>query len=208
MAVPVTLRDYQREAVSAVYQARLAGERSGLVVMPTGSGELLVFASVIADTRGRCLVLVYRDELIRQTLVKLHSVDPALDAWIVQTKRNDTARDVVVASVQTLSRPRRLAQLKPDFRLVISDEAHHATSRSYQRIYDHVGAGNLGGPFHPGITTTPARSDRCDLASVFDRIIFEAEMKALIAAGHLLNDRDIYRARRLARGYENLVAVA
>jgi ATP-dependent helicase IRC3 len=183
------LRHYQREAISAVYESWLAGKRSGLVVLPTGSGKTIVFARIIADTPGRSLVLVHRDELVRQSVAKLHSVEPDLDVGIVQASRNECSHQVVVASVQTLSRLRRLAQMVADFRLVVTDEAHHATAESYRRISAHIGAGKPEGPYHLGVTATPARSDRCDLAGVFDSIIYEASMKELITAGYLADMR-------------------
>ena len=59
---------------------------------------------------------------------------------------------VVLGSVQTLMRPKRLAQFPADyFGAIIIDEAHHAVSDSYTRILAHFsGAKVLGGHRHPG----------------------------------------------------------
>jgi superfamily II DNA or RNA helicase len=80
------LRSYQREAILAASKSRLVGERSGLIVLPTGAGKTLVFSTIIADTRGRALVLVHRDELVRQSVDKLIAVDASLDIGMVQGK--------------------------------------------------------------------------------------------------------------------------
>ena len=55
--------------------------------------------------------------------------------------RDEHARAVVVASVQTLQRDARLQRLVQPFDLVIVDECHHALqNNSYGRILTHVGA--------------------------------------------------------------------
>jgi superfamily II DNA or RNA helicase len=179
------LRPYQHEAIAAVGASMESGEGCGLLVLPTGAGKTIVFSRIIADTSGRSLVLVHRDELVRQTTEKLLAIRPDAQSGVVQGPRNEHTARVVVASVQTLSRPRRLAQVAPGFSLVVTDEAHHATADSYQRIYQHMRAGMPGGPFHLGCTATPARSDKQDLQPVFERIVYEAFMEDLIEQGFL-----------------------
>jgi ATP-dependent helicase IRC3 len=179
------LRPYQEEAVLAVVKSRLEGERSGLLVLPTGAGKTVIFSKIIAAGRGRALVLAHRDELVRQSVDKLLAVDASLDIGIVQGKGNGHHQQVVVASVQTLSKSNRLAQVAPTFGIVVTDEAHHAAAASYQRIYEHLGAGTPGGPYHLGVTATPARTDREDLAKIFEKIVFEVEMRELIDAKYL-----------------------
>ena len=62
----LTLRDYQTEAIAAVAAAEARGVRRPLVALPTGTGKTVIFASLITQRSGRSLVLVRRDELIRQ----------------------------------------------------------------------------------------------------------------------------------------------
>jgi superfamily II DNA or RNA helicase len=181
----VEMRPYQTEALRAIGASMAAGERRGLLVLPTGAGKTIVFATLIANTGGRSLVLVHRDELARQTVDKLLAVRPDVMPGIVQGLRNEHTAPVVVASVQTLSRLKRLAQVAPDFSLVVTDESHHATADSYQRIYEHVLVGMPGGPYHLGVTATPARTDKQDLQPVFERIVYEAFMEDLIEQGFL-----------------------
>ena len=46
---------------------------------------------------------------------------------------------IVVGSVQSLTRPQRLAKFKKDyFDTIIIDEAHHCLSDSYQRVLEHL----------------------------------------------------------------------
>lgn len=58
---------------------------------------------------------------------------------VVKAERNETDKQVVVGSVQTVSRENRLEQLPTDFDFIVSDEAHHARAATYCRIYEYLG---------------------------------------------------------------------
>ena len=73
-------------------------------------------------------------------MAKLRLVDPTAQIGMVKAEQNEVDAPVVVASVQTLSRPQRLAQLRPGFATLVVDEAHHATAPTYRRILRHCGA--------------------------------------------------------------------
>ena len=71
------LRPYQNEAVNAVCNDwQNEGYHRTLVVLPTGCGKTVIFASVIARAvrKGRrALVIAHRDELLQQAHDKLLS---------------------------------------------------------------------------------------------------------------------------------------
>lgn len=154
----LVLRDYQQDALARVAQAEADGCRRQLGVAATGLGKTVMFASLAEQRGGRCLVLVHRDELVRQAVAKLQEVWPAAQVGVVKAERNDVTAHVVVASVQTLARPRRLQQLldpidgaslllqADPFGLVVVDEAHHATADTYRGVLDALQAGQVGGP--------------------------------------------------------------
>ena len=58
----LALRPYQEEAIAAVEEALDRGVRRPLIVLPTGTGKTVVFASLIARRGGSALVLAHRDE--------------------------------------------------------------------------------------------------------------------------------------------------
>ncbi len=140
-ATAPTLRPYQQDAIAAVEHGLARGVTRSLIVMPTGCGKTVVFATVIAQRGGTALVIAHRDELLRQAAEKISQADPtlALGVGFVQADRDDVSAPVVVASVQTLARSARLARLPHQFDTVIVDEAHHAAARSYRRILKHLG---------------------------------------------------------------------
>ena len=132
------LRPYQQEARTAIHQEWKEGRRKTLLVLPTGCGKTVVFSMVAkdeVDNGGRVLILAHRGELLQQAADKLKSAT-GLGSSVEkaeQTSLNDWYR-VTVGSVQTLMRPKRLAQFDNEyFDTIIVDEAHHALSDSSSR---------------------------------------------------------------------------
>lgn len=183
------LRDYQKEAIQAITEEYRRGIKSQLVVLPTGAGKTVVVAALAAKIGGRILFLVHRDELARQAEEKIAIVWPEARIGIVKAERNEVDAQVVVASVQTISRPERLQQLKPDFKLVITDEAHHAVAPQWRAIYEYVKAGQEN--LHVGITATPNRMDQRGLGKVFQKVVYQKTIKDLIEAGYLVPPRQV-----------------
>jgi superfamily II DNA or RNA helicase len=188
------LRPYQRDALTAIEAATLRCVRRQVVSLPTGAGKTVIFAHLIVERQTRTLILVHRDELIRQTLDKLAMVaqGTALDIGVIKAERDEHAGDVVVASVQTLQRETRLQRLARTFGLIVVDEAHHALpDNSYGRILTHVGADQEGGPLTVGYTATPFRANNDpiitagDVPGCFDEVVYSLPLMGLIAQGYL-----------------------
>lgn len=192
LAGGMKLRPYQEQALDAVDAAEAAGTRRQMLVLPTGAGKTVVFASLIRRRKSRALVLAHRDELIQQAVDKVRGVVPGAVVGVVQAERDDHWAPIVVASIQTLARPKRLAQvgLRP-FGLVIVDEAHHAAAQTYRGVLDTLNAGDPFGPLLLGVTATPDRGDRVRLDDVFDRIVFEVGLLELIMQGYLCDPRAV-----------------
>lgn len=176
---PNGLRSYQREAHSEVFRVLLDdGNRSTLVVMPTGTGKTVLFGQVAADwPNGRVLIVAHRDELIRQAADKVGKIvgeqcDIEMgDDYADQCNLYSRAH-VVVTSVQTMSRERRMQRFDPnDFGVVIIDEAHHAVASTYRKVIDYFSQNPKLKIF--GVTATPDRADEEALGKVFDSVAFE-----------------------------------
>ncbi len=176
----LTLRPYQTECLAKIDQEAKRGVSRQLIALPTGTGKTIVFAHLIKERSGRALILAHRDELIRQAVDKLEMVAPELrdDVGVVKAERNDVDKRVVVASVQTVTQPRRLDALG-SFETVVVDEAHHAAAPSYRRILDTLNPDLL-----LGFTATPERTDRKSLYDVFQRIVYRKTLLEMIGAGY------------------------
>jgi len=192
----LTLRPYQREALTAIEAASLRGVRPQVVSMPTGTGKMVVFAHLAAHSNTRTLILAHRDELIRQTVGKLAMVSDAsgipLDIGIVKAERDEHTARVVVASVQTLQSERRLQRLAQNFALVVVDECHHAEpENAYGRILNYVGATLPDGPLIVGFSATPYRPNNAPIVTTDDRpgcfaeVVYTLPLMEMIAKGYL-----------------------
>ena len=205
------LRPYQEEAIAEVVRRKAEGVDRQLGVAATGLGKTIIFGTLAADLASfdldlpstDVLILAHRDELIEQAVAKVRLQWPGVPAGIVKGQANNVRAPVVVASVQTLSRDRRLAQVAfplRKFGLVIVDEAHHAPAATYRKILDAVGCGREAPPGWPadlarpllfGVTATPDRADRVGLHTVFDEIAFTYDLLWGIEAGYLCDLRGV-----------------
>lgn len=184
------LRPYQTESIARCFalwegtDGRPPMQRIALQ-LPTGAGKTVVFTKLIRQAReergfGTALVLAHRDELVQQAADKLRHDDPELRVGICKAKDNEvTDVDVIVGSVQTLCRQKRLAQL-PEIDLVIVDEAHHAVAASYVKILKAIGCYREGGPWLLGVSATLERNDDKRLIEVFDEVAHQVDILDLV----------------------------
>jgi superfamily II DNA or RNA helicase len=190
--VQLPLRDYQHEALAALDNYWQNGHFTRLaVILPTGSGKTVIFSELSrrAHARGmRPLILVHRDELVRQAADKIRSAMPNSSVGIVKAEHNDVSSDVIVASVQTLARERRRNQLS-NIGTIVVDEAHHALAPSYVKILDHFGAFSDNGRRIPtsGWTATLARGDGKGLGDVWEEVVYERDILWMIDHGYLVD---------------------
>lgn len=193
------LRDYQSAAIAAVRQAWSDGLKRPAVVLPTGAGKTVVFAHLAAQMRERgvrTLILAHRDELIEQAAGKVRAVAPDLRVGILKGPRREIrGRDVVVASVQSLARAQRRAEVAAaGLRLVIVDECHHAVANTYMNVLRDMGCFDdnpLTGAYALGVTATMGRSDRLALGSVWQDVVYRRDIIEMIRAGHLVNAKGV-----------------
>lgn len=189
------LRPYQNDFCNAV-QNEWRDVRSTVGVMFTGLGKTVCFAELIKRFHPkRALVVAHREELIFQARdkilehtglhmeVEMGDYKASAETGLFQKSSG------IVSSVQTLTSGGdglgRMAKFDPmDFDLLVTDEAHHATSASYRRYIDYF----LQNPNlkHLGVTATPDRADEEALGQVFESVAFEYEAEDAIRDGWLV----------------------
>lgn len=175
------LRWYQQEAKEAV-EARLQTCRSTLAVMATGTGKTRLFGAVASDWDGNVLVLAHRDELVHQARRDLE----AITGEVVEIEQADLTASlsarIVVGSTDTVKQQKRLDRFGKDrFQLVIPDEFHHYTARTYRRILDFFDRAKIF-----GVTATPDRGDRKALGQIADSVAYVFDIQQAIEQGYLV----------------------
>lgn len=197
----IKLRGYQAEGADRIRGEFASGSRAVLYVLPTGGGKTFTFSyiSLSAAAKGNAvLILVHRTELLEQSSLSLAAlgVQHGIVAPKNKIKQVQAAhyRDlgkcfissdpiVYVASVQTIAR--RLDRWGHLFRLVIVDEAHHATAGQWRATLEACHNARV-----LGVTATPCRTDGAGLGTaaggVFDSMVQGPTISDLIEAGYLV----------------------
>lgn len=187
------LRPYQTECLERIQNSTA---RRNAIVIPTGGGKTVIFASHALCHKSKTLVVAHRQELIQQTKETFLKLEPACSIGIVMGKLNETDAQITIASIQTLARRNRLRQLPTDYDLIICDEAHHATADSYRRLFYRYGlidlyacgvdnSKGLQTHWNPdrtllGATATPERTDKESLDIIFDEVVYRISIADLI----------------------------
>jgi superfamily II DNA or RNA helicase len=170
----------QSIGVGDYYGFEIDGNRRFLLGDHTVTHNTILFSTVVheANQNGlKCLVLAHREELIKQAAEKLEIITNDPVGIIKAGYPTNYDRDIQVASVQSLTR--RLNHC-PEFDLIVVDEAHHSTSKTYRTILDRFpGARVLG------VTATPIRLDGKGFRGIFDELICGVTVSELITSGSL-----------------------
>lgn len=189
------MRPYQREALSAV-KREWQSAASTLVVMPTGTGKTILFASLIRSCfPARALVLAHREELIFQAADKIHRVTGFRCEVEMADYRADLENglfggpQVVVSTIQTqcsgADGSGRMTRFDPAmFGLLIVDEAHHATAATYRRVIEYYRRNPALKVL--GVTATPDRKDEEALGQVYETVAYDYEILNAIDDGWLV----------------------
>lgn len=185
MSSSITLRPYQQAAEQAVLHEWDSGHTKTLLVLPTGCGKTIVFAKIAEDcvrVGERVLIMAHRGELLEQASDKIEKTTGLKSAV---EKADQTCigswRRIVVGSVQTLTREKRLKQFSPDyFDTIIIDEAHHSVSDSYQHVLQYFHNANV-----LGVTATPDRADMRNLGVYYNSLAYEYSLVQAIKEGYL-----------------------
>ena len=120
------LRSYQARCIEVTYQ-NFYRHFSSLIVLPTGSGKTVIFSGLVGKCKERmpefkCLILVHKNILIRQTVDKLADFGIRAGIYSAGEGRKDLNYDITVGSVQSVVNEPNI----PKFHLLIIDECHRA----------------------------------------------------------------------------------
>ena len=219
----ITPYPFQQEILDDLERDRDVYDRTrNLVVAATGTGKTVLAALDYRRLQGdsrwrrhedrmpRLLFVAHREEILRQSLRTFRQVlhRPDLGDLMVGGASPDDQRHLF-ASIQSLSRSRRLDAIPPEYYdVVIVDEFHHAEAPTYTRLLDRLNPKLL-----LGLTATPERADGEDITRWFDGHIsselrlWDALERNLLAPFHYFGvgneDLDFTRARWSGGSYDS-----
>ena len=114
------LRDYQQDILDKVLN-HLEHSKRCCVSLATGGGKTALFSQLINHLAGKTIVLVHREELVKQTAKHLNKEY----CFIIPGVDYDGSKDVVIAMVETLNNRIKKGQFDlNDFDNIIVDENH------------------------------------------------------------------------------------
>jgi len=195
---PVTLKDYQEEAVQTLVRAfKESYDPRGLVVMATGLGKTVTAAETLRRINNlnpvKVLVLAHTNELVYQlerSFWRFLKPNQATLIWngYEQPSEDEVRRaQYVFGCLNTISNFLSTGGTLDTFNIVLIDECHHVGGNMYANILEHTAAGKRGGPFLIGLTATPWRPDEKDLQEIFGPPLVCVDMVTGLRRGFLSN---------------------
>jgi superfamily II DNA or RNA helicase len=168
---PVELRPqpFQARMLEEIALSRLRGHHKNLLVAATGTGKTVMAVLDYARLRtvlprARLLFVAHREEILTQSLrLFRHGLRDASfgELWVGGTRPDRFEH--VFASIQSLSATGLEALDRDHFDVVIVDEFHHATAKTYVALLGHLQPREL-----LGLTATPERADGLPVLEWFD----------------------------------------
>lgn len=187
------LRQYQLDAVAAIYNHLRTRKDNPCCVIPTGGGKTHVIKQVVKDAvdqwGGRVLVLAHVKELIKQAADKLRRDDVGIYSAGLNSRDTDTP--VLIAGIQSVYQ--KAGEIGA-FNLIIVDEAHLIPldgDGMYQQFLSDAMLVNPGVRV-VGLTATPYRMRTgtiCNPDHFLNHICYEASIPELIMQGYLCQVR-------------------
>lgn len=177
--VIISLRPYQKVAVSQVISSFISGRDKMYLHMATGTGKTAVAAAIIAKllTMGKIqkvLFMVDRDSLAKQTVDKLNEYGLG-EYWEVKrltVNPSDRFADILVSTVQMLATGDKFTLYPVDFfDLIILDECHRSYFGDWHKVVEYFKKGDKIAVIL-GLTATPSDKETVNTDRYFGPPVF------------------------------------
>ncbi|MEH6907555.1 DEAD/DEAH box helicase [Neobacillus drentensis] len=155
----------QKRATENLDRLRSFGEKKALVIAATGTGKTYMSAFDVKSLKPKKLLfIVHREEILKKAkdTFEMLITNEGYTFGLLTGNHKQKNVDYVFATIQTISKCFHEFK-KEEFDYLIIDEAHHATSPTYQTVLDYFEP-----KFTLGMTATPERSDGYNVFDLFD----------------------------------------
>jgi len=184
----MTLRYYQKEAVSSAIKYLDTEKGHPLIVLPTGSGKTHILGELCKrlterDSRAKILIISHVKEILTQDYKQLKQfVDPDSIGLYSSGLKSFERKKYTIASIQTIY---KLGTTFRDYRYIIVDEAHLIPAKGegrYKTFFKGMPHAKI-----IGLTATPFRLGHGYLTDnhLFDKVVYNADLVKLIEQGYL-----------------------
>ncbi len=132
------LRPAQLEPVQAYLRAahEVGG---GLINLQCAAGKTVMTLYIISQLKKKALVIVHKDFLLKQWRERIETFLPGARVGIIKAKELDYFdKDIVIASLQSLSMKDYDYAVFDSFGIVIVDEVHHIASEVFSRALTKI----------------------------------------------------------------------
>jgi superfamily II DNA or RNA helicase len=157
----------QTEALDELSRVHARKKKSGLIVLPPGSGKTRIAAEdALRFNAQRVLHIAHTHEILDVALSEFEAKFGVEN--VKRLQRPDSLNNLARVNIATISLlARHLDKLSPDqFDYLIIDEFHHAAASSYRRVLE-----KLTPAFLLGLTATPFRGDQQNILKLCDNTI-------------------------------------
>lgn len=172
----------QKDSLKALDTAHKLGQRAGLVVLPTGSGKTRIAAEDAKRSDANSVLYVaHTHEILDVARSEFEAVFGRGQVIHHQDASSlDISHKINIATIQLLRKNlQKIDFTKFDY--VVIDEFHHAAARSYREFIARIGPS-----FLLGLTATPFRGDRQDIAEICEQnVLVNFELRTGIDTGIL-----------------------
>lgn len=187
----IELRQYQKQIIDNL-RTTFKTYKSPVIVLGCGGGKSVICADIAksaTDKNNLVLFLVHRIELVNQIKQTFINYGVNMDLCDIS----------MVQSAKKLNR---------DYKLIITDESHHSTCKTYINIYN-----KFPNALRVNVTATPCRTDGRGLGETCDSLIETVSTKWLINNNYLspyeyysvtLESFDFTKVKKIHGEYEDL----
>ena len=169
---------HQNKAVKEIFDLWFEGYKSICYQLGTGGGKSRIIRTIVnnhAAGKNVIYIVAHRKNLVKQLSDEISEV--GIKHGIIGNGAPYIKYRVQVCSINTLYRK---VETLPYPDLIIVDESHHYTSKTFRKIFDVWSDALVC-----GFTATPRRPDGTPLKDIFEKLILGPTNKELIRDGFL-----------------------
>jgi superfamily II DNA or RNA helicase len=132
-----SLRPIQLEPVKAFLEAAHDPKRmGGIISLGCGCGKTVCALYIIAALKKKTMIIAHKEFLLDQWRERINEFLPGMRVGLIKASKVDVDdKDIIVASVQSLSMKTYDSTIFDDIALMVIDECHRTGAQVFSRVY-------------------------------------------------------------------------